>query len=399
MHLVQANHNISLYQTWRYKSLSLVKKVGLVFGLILLFCHASAQRIIDSLPNPVDVQSSSQPYFYQGLTYGSQRNFNPITVLLNRGFEMLRITEQSARYSPFVPSYKFKNIVKNLANPIQGVQQYGTKEFFLEQVIPFGDPRRPYWFPNYALHMLEGGVTYTGLKEWFELHDAKYPKTYSAAIILSAALINESVEEKVTNGNFRLNVDAVADFWIFDVGGILLFQSKKVNKFMSQTLHMRDWSKQPAVYLPTLNLANCGQFLSLKWNLPKLKNVSFFSLVGLGGMGGLSYQFKNNTSLSMGIGHGPRRKESNILGLPIDVHLVPMLGIYYDKNNSLLASLELSNSKNDLYHNYFAELNLYPGFIKVKKLDPTVWLTIARDGDFLIGLGCKYTYGVGLGLR
>ncbi len=337
-------------------------------------------------------------YFYQGLSYGSQSNYNPLTVLLNRGFEMLRITQQSNRYDPIIPGYKVSNILKNLGNPIVGVAQYGTVDFFREQVIPFGNIDKPYWYPNYTLHLIGGGITYTTMKEWLDAHQVKHSKRYAAAIILASALINESVEEKTTDYRFRLNVDAVADFWIFDVGGILLFQSDKVNSFFSKTLNMRDWSRQPAVYFQSMNLANCGQFTSLKWKLPYTKNLYFFGLVGLGGLGGLSYKFQNSTAISVGLGQGPRRKNVDLLGLPIDINLVPMAGIYFDRNNSLLASLELSNSKNDLYHNYFAELNLYPGFIPLKGIEPSFWLNVARDGNFMLGVGSKYTFGMMFGV-
>lgn len=380
--------------------------------LLVLSLRSYGQHI---MTNSINISSSAKPtdsiqinlfpkkthpdnYFYHALPYGSQSTYNPLTVLLNRGFEMLRITQESNRYNPVIPGYKVSNILKNLGNPIVGVAQYGAVDFFREQVIPFGNIDKPYWYPNYTLHLIGGGITYTTLKEWFDAHGVEHSKRYATAILIASALINESVEEKTTDYRFRLNVDAVADFWLFDIGGILLFQSDKVNKFFSTTLNMRDWSRQPIIYLQSMNLANCGQFTSLKWKLPYTKNLYFFGLVGLGGLGGLSYKFENNTAISVGLGQGPRRKNVDLLGLPIDINLVPMAGIYFDKNNSLLASLELSNSKNDLYHNYFAELNLYPGFIPLKKIEPSLWLNIARDGNFMLGVGSKYTFGMGLGV-
>lgn len=312
---------------------------------------------------------------------------------------MLRITTRQQYYRPEISEYKFNNIIENLSHPFRYVKVYGTEDFFKEQVIPFGNPEKPYWYPNYTLHLIGGGITYTGLKEWFEFYKIPYPKVLSAITILGSGIINESIEEKLGQPGFRLNVDAIADVWIFDIGGILLFQSKRVNNFFSKTLNMRDWSKQPTLVIPGFDLANCGQFISLKWELPKLKNWYFFSMLGLGGMAGLSYKFNNNTGLSIGFGQGAKKKNNDLFGLPIDISLVPMAGIYFDKNNSLMASLELSNSKNDLYHNYFAELNLYPGLIPLKKVDPSLWIVLARDGNIIFGIGTKFTLGMGLGYR
>ena len=397
-HLIK---NIFLSFLHFHKCYGLRKKIVCICLSIFIAFNGFAQRMgQDTIrPTPAPQVKGPENYFYQGYQYGSQAKFNPLSVLLNRGFEMLRITTRQEFYDPAIPGYKVNNIIENLSHPVKYVNEYGSNDFFKEQVIPFGNIDKPYWYPNYTLHLFGGGITYTGLKEWFEWNKVPMPKVLSALTILGSALINESIEEKLGGPGFRLNVDAVADFWIFDMGGIILFQSKRVNSFFSKTLHMRDWSKQPAVVFPGFNLANCGQFISLKWQLPKLKNWSFFSLMGLGGMGGLSYQFTNNTSLSIGFGQGPKKKENNLVGLPIDVSLVPMGGIYFDKNNSLMASLEISNSRNDIYHNYIAELNLYPGFIKIKKLDPSFWAALAKDGNVLFGIGTRYTLGLGVGYR
>lgn len=312
---------------------------------------------------------------------------------------MSRITKERSYYSPAIPSYKVNNIIENLTHPFKYVGQYGVVDFFREQVIPFGNLDKLYWWPNYTLHLVGGGITYTGLKEWSKAHHIKYPRLVAASTIVGAALINESVEEKLASKGFRLNVDAIADFWLFDITGILLFEySPGVNRFFSKTLHARDWSKQPAVLLPGFNLANCGQFIAMKWKVPGVPKLSLFSLVGLGGLGGLSYPVNEKMNISVGIGSGPQKKNKDLFGLPIDVSLVPMMGIYLDRNNSLMASLELSASYNDLYHNYFSELNIYPGLFRYKSIDPSLWMAIAQDGYVLMGLGCRYTYGYGLGV-
>jgi hypothetical protein len=65
-----------------------------------------------------------------------------------------------------------------------------------------------------------------------------------------------------------------------------------------------------------------------------------------------------------------------------------------------MASLELSNSPNDKYHNYFAELNVYPGLVKIgKKFSPGLWSAITRQNQLILGFNCNYTFGLGIGRR
>jgi hypothetical protein len=57
--------------------------------LSFLLAVSSVTAQVDSL---VQAEKKTKgPYFYEGLNYGSQGNFNPASVLLNRGFEMLLI--------------------------------------------------------------------------------------------------------------------------------------------------------------------------------------------------------------------------------------------------------------------------------------------------------------------
>jgi hypothetical protein len=373
-----------------------------IYNLLLLSLFnfgipvASAQE--DSVFNALEEEKKN--YFYEGLNYGSQGNFNPISLVLNRGFEMLRIVKYDLVYDPFNYNYRFSNVFENLSNPIKNIRTYGTKNFFLEQVIPFGNLEKPFWYPNYTLHLIGGGISYTALKEYFIAHQVKAPGYLAGATIILAGLINEGIEERERGSGFILNVDLIADLLIFDLGGILLFQSKKVNSFFSKKLNMRDWSRQPMFLLPGSYMGNCGQFFSIKVKIPGTTSWYAFSLMGLGGLVGVSKKIANGYAYSIGFGQGPKRKEKELFGLPIDISLVPMAGIYLDKNNSVLASLELSNTSNDRYHNYFAELNIYPGLIHVgKKFSPGIWSAVTKEKELIIGVNCNYFFGIGLGRR
>jgi hypothetical protein len=57
------------------------------------------------------------------------------------------------------------------------------------------------------------------------------------------------------------------------------------------------------------------------------------------------------------------------------------IGVFYDRNNSLLASLSLS-FKTD----YWANLNIYPGIIKFDRFSPGLWLAYNEDKKMVLGI-------------
>ena len=65
-------------------------------------------------------------------------------------------------------------------------------------------------------------------------------------------------------------------------------------------------------------------------------------------------------------------------------------GLYYDRNNSLLASLTLSAAQNRV------ALNLYPGLFPGPLEDIGLWMVFPESG-IRFGLASRHLLGVGLG--
>ena len=65
-------------------------------------------------------------------------------------------------------------------------------------------------------------------------------------------------------------------------------------------------------------------------------------------------------------------------------------GVFYDRNNSLLASVVLSGIKE-----YFCSIDIYPGIIKFDHFSPGVWTVIGLNGNLTMGISTKYLIGVG----
>ncbi|MGD0338220.1 MAG: hypothetical protein ABSB78_05475 [Bacteroidota bacterium] len=339
------------------------------------------------------ITRAQQPYFYKGYDYGSDAVYNPISVILNGGFDMFQVSHQ--RNIGKVPFYQSgKNVLRNILDPIGPIRRYGWWNFLQEQVIPisFNRENAQYW-PNYSLHLIGGGMEYTMMKEWYEYNNCAYPRLFSIVTLYTYHFINEITENDTYIGD---NVDPIADLCLFDVGGIILFSFDNVNEFFSKTLNLADWSLQPSFSVRNLHLHNIGQFFSVKWKFPFSDRWHLFYYFGTNGMGGVSYKCPDGDAFSFGVGMAAsdlillnRTSNKKTLDLVWDI------GFFYDRNNSLLASLSITK-KTD----YIANLNIYPGVVRIGNFSPGLWCAYCEREGLLLGLTVAWSpVGVAISTR
>jgi hypothetical protein len=266
-----------------------------------------------------------------------------------------------------------------LSNPFKPINNYGWWNFIKDQVLPLSlNKKNAQFFPNYSLHLIGGGMEYAALKEWFEYNNYSGAGWLSAATVMAYHLVNEIAE----NGNYiGEDVDPIADIYIFDIGGILLFTSESVKRFFAEDLNLADWSQQPSFSIRNGELHNNGQFFSIRWKFPFLDSWYAFYYFGTNGVGGLSYKFKDGSGISVGFG----LRASDLILLDEKTNkktlgLVGNLGVFYDKNNSLLASLSVT-----IKTDYMVNLNIYPGIIKFDNVSPGIWGAYGQNGNVILG--------------
>ena len=177
--------------------------------------------------------------------------------------------------------------------------------------------------------------------------------------------------------------------FIFDPASILIFQSKRIQRFFGSTLQASVWGKQPSFVVPRGELHNVGQYYALKWRPPGWKNTSLFHHFGMGALGGLSRDLKTGYTVSVGIGF----KSSQLRTVDVrtgtqTIIAAPSIGFFIDRKNSLLASLQLSDA-----HDKIIELNVYPGFLPISGTG--LWVSSTRSGRIDLGISTKI--GIGLG--
>lgn len=339
----------------------------------------------------MDIRLPEEPYyFYHGLNYGSEALVQPLRLIINGGYGILQIYGREDRITEVHYETGWENVWRNLGNPIDAIEANGWEDFFEREIIPVSfDGNSAHYWPNYTLHLIGGGMSYRLYSEFYRYHHYPRPNLLSGLTMVVYHMLNEVVENNDYEG---WTTDPIADLYIFDPLGILLFSSDRVARFFGQTLHMADWSYQPSLNLSNGNLENNGQNFAMKLDIPRLERCQLFYHYGTHGEFGLSYRLDETDSFSWGVG----LKASELVDIATGVKGVTLgftSGVFYDRNNSLLASLLYADTKD-----YRLRLNLYPGLFRIGPLAPGVFLAERRNEGMVLGVTLLYPPGLPLGV-
>jgi hypothetical protein len=338
--------------------------------------------------------STRQLYFYHDRHYGSEYLIDPARLVIAGGFGILQLDNRDNNLARVDYRNGVHNLFKNLAHPIKSITRAeGWRTFLGSEVLPFSlTPNRAYYWPNYTQHLVGGGMSSRMMEEWFRLHGSRHPRAWALVTMGVYHGLNEVVENDDIVG---WRPDPVADVYIFNTTGIFLFSQDSVCRFCSNTLHLSDWSSQPIIVPPGPNLENSGQNFAVKYRLPFLRRTSLFYYFGSHGEGGLSCKRDNGDAISVAAGFrgGNFELVTNTINT---VTLAASAGIFYDRDNSLLASFQFAATKD-----YRLRLNLYPGFVKVGRWSPGFVLAANRDHTIIAGIhvGGSPFVPVGIGMR
>lgn len=333
---------------------------------------------------------AQENYFYTGKNYGSEKLFNPVSLVLNGSLDIIQLENFSRRPSDFRILRGNKNVSANLLAPFSKISQYGWRKFLSTEVLPIEFRKKnAQWWPNYQLHLIGGGMSYAALEEYYRYYNFQYPKTYSALSIFTYHYLNEIIENNAYSG---VNVDPIADIYVFDLGGCILFSSETVKRFFSKTLHLRDWSLQPSYSLNTQEIHNNGQYFSMKWFPFGESQYGIFYYFGINGITGISYKVNEHETFSFG--GGLRAKKHLNVNTALNqktVETVWTAGAFWDKDGSLMTSVFFSGLSD-----YFANLNIYPGVIETGTISTGLWIAANRKGKLAFGINILGLPGLGI---
>lgn len=325
---------------------------------IVLFFLVSAGAFADS------------PIIYRLNPIGSAATFNPVSHYLNLAFD----TAQNPTY--FSQSRYFTNhgvLFDRIKDPFQAIEDAGGwRQFLSDEFVGLRA------IPNYPLHVIGGGYDYRWLAEWYSAHDVPYPYLFAFVNSYLGNLGNEAIE---TTATVVKPTDHVADLFFFDVAGKLLFMNDDVARFFHETLQMRGWHMQPMLSFRELHIENAGSNYVLR---PKLFGDTYrpFFHVGLVLMAGLSYRVSGGDSLTLAGGVTPTD--------PLNFKGDPIVGLYWDREDALLASLTLNGSSR-----MYGRLNVYPDAFSIREARLGWYLAYSKAKELFVGVNFVFPAGLG----
>ncbi len=346
---------------------------ALVLAALWAPCARAADAPVDTIPG-----HRGTYYYYRGLDYGSQSLIHPLRLIINGGYGIMQVENRHNQPHLIMYGRGMENVLKNVLNPHWSLKVNGFWDFLQREVIPVSanSGRSKYW-PNYMNHLLGGGMSYRMMDEYYRYHGVQRSREWAGVTIFLYHFLNEVVENDGLEGP---NPDPVADFWIFNPAGILLFANDDVARFFSHTLHMTDWSYQP-IFLPESGeLANNGQNYAVKLHLNDSGSRSLFYHWGSHAELGMSFTKPDGRCFSFGLG----LKAKNLLEIDEiskTVDLAVSGGVFYDRDNSLLASFLFARTKDYRYR-----LNLYPGLIDLGPFRPGFMAALDDQHDLTVGV-------------
>jgi hypothetical protein len=325
-----------------------------------------------------------------GVDYGSQALFSPLTVVLNKGFDHFQADNASREIWKLPIGRSLGGAPMDaLRHPIRAIEHFpGWKKWFATEIFPFHftvkDAR---WAVNYSEHFVAGGLTYRALAQWYDAHGFPAPRLFAGVTTFGSSMLNEAME---FIGSDSAASSTVADLYVFDLGGILLFNWDPIVRFFAGTWQAADWSTQASFTFPNGHLQNNGQYYITKLPLPKTESRLFFRF-GMGVQAGLSRAVGAGNSVTLAAGVDTRERLVDPTTRDESILTNMSAGFYWDRNNSLLASLTAGPTENQLV------LNVYPGVLPGAARGVGSWVVFTRDRQVLFGLTSGRALGTGLG--
>ncbi|HET9425799.1 MAG TPA: hypothetical protein VFO55_10540 [Gemmatimonadaceae bacterium] len=328
--------------------------------------------------------------FYTGKPVGSESQFNPLSLVINGGYDQLRWASADRRIFKLDYETAAEGVWRTVTQPDRVLRLYGTRRFFERQLFPFSGKSSGggQWVPNYQLHLFAGGMTGVRMTEWYEQHGTAHPELAAAATVTAWHVLTEMVENQAG----VLSADAMADLLIFDPAAFLLWRNDWVQRTFSTRVQMTNWSGQPAITTPRATLQNMQQTTMLRAQTPW--GNAFRPMTTFGGsfLLGISGRRGETDWISLAAGWDPT--ENRIID-PITgertVTLNPNYGVFYDRDGSLLGAINVRLNRKER-----VLVNVYPGVVHFGRWAPGLFAHILDDGRLRFGIVPRLGIGIGV---
>lgn len=333
--------------------------------------------------------SSDVGYFYRGLDYGSEAYMGPLDVLLNKGLALAQTEVVDRRVFQF--PYGFEAVNHALTHPQEAIERGGGWwDFLRKEIFPLTyHPDDVKWYTNYTGHLIEGGIHWRRLTEWYRRRGVPWPGLVAGITTTGAAYLNELYEHPEPQ---IAGAGTIADLYVFDLAGILLFSSDGVSRFFAEKLHANVWPGQAAITLPGGELQNNAGYLTFKFPWGVVPRSSVFFWTGIGAGLGLTFHRPGDLDISVAVGNDARAMRVDSVTGEESAILTLSGGVFVDRKGSLLASAHVSDVPHRL-----VKLNVYPGVLGGIGREIGLWVVVTRDLELRFGFTNRHLLGVGLG--
>ena len=366
--------------------------------------QACANTSVTTAPQPnnapTDTTTEAPPglrpfrSLYVKRPYGSDAQFNPLHVVVNEGYDMLRIIVERRSIGTIPYGESATVLGRSLLNPEAVLRHYGWTRWLRNEVLPISVRGKggAQWVPNYQLHMFGAGMTYARMADWYDAQNVPHPRIASAVTLFTGHFLNEVVENA---GNpTGEDQDGLTDLLLFDPAGMLLWNTAWMRRAFSGAWEINNWYGQPTWVPSTGRLENTFSAFYLRAPLPKTKDWKLFTLSGNAFLAGLSRRVGDSVMVSVGGGAVPT--DVPVIDAKTNTKtatLAPNYGVFIDRNGSLLVSfINRAGRTNG------PTLNVYPGVMKVGPLTAGLWVQAVRGGFDQRGLRWGITSNLGPGL-
>jgi hypothetical protein len=332
--------------------------------------------------------------FYKRLSFGSESEFDPLTEVLNEGFGILQTQGQDRHVFRRDYAAGARNVMESVVHPVRTYADYGWRRAVRNEWLPLTPDDGKgggAWVPNYLYHFFGGGMVGIRMSEWYAVHGVSHPELASATTFMGMQFLNEVVENAARRGS---NEDATTDLLIFDPAALLVWRWGAMQRLFSGPLELTNWPAQPSIDVPSGTLENVGQEYVLRAPIPKLGAWHVFAYFNMTSLVGLSHPLPNGASLS--VGGGVDAIDNPVVDPRTGAKgatLRPKAGIFYDREGSLLWSLQVGSRRDIAVVN----ANIYPGLVHVGGYSPGLFVQVPRHAGVRVGLVSPIGIGIGHG--
>ncbi|MBL8733721.1 MAG: hypothetical protein JNN13_15220 [Planctomycetes bacterium] len=316
------------------------------------------------------------PVFYRPAAIGSQATFDP----LRSGAQYVLDGAQIGDAGTGDFSAKLKAVWDHLREPVHTIEHdEGWRDFVNSELLPidpdhFGDSRAI--LPNVFLHTVGGGMLYRKYAEWFEAHDVPLPWLSAGLVAMATEVLGEASEKPVTD-----DTDEIADVLIYRPLGLWLFQDPARACWVRDHLRPVDWPYQLVWDVDDGEFANVGMNYALRPTLFGGDDTLPFVHLGITNLFGLSHRVGCGDRLSWGAG------TATVTVKPVELRW--SAGVFYDRDDSLLASLIVNGADG-----YAVRANVYPGVLFGSTVPIGLFVGVDDDGRGTIGAQWVLPIGV-----